>query len=220
MRHQSVTMVLVCALAAPSLASVNWNYFPEGDAGFLALTDHGNLESAVAEGRIGNNATSGTWETAIWELGGKGTPKDTAQAQWASGIAVPFSLTYDGAGSLTYTVDGISTSWDGVAAGFTDIFIRARSVENAAVELSSLDLAGSGLSIGDLVAAGDGVEYLRVTRCDPFGAFRFTGQQTFTWDGPMPSNSALAYQIKLTRVVPEPGSLLLLTGGLLALRRR
>jgi uncharacterized protein (TIGR03382 family) len=41
------------------------------------------------------------------------------------------------------------------------------------------------------------------------------------WTGATPTNSALAFQVKLTNVIPTPGALALLgMGGLLVARRR
>ncbi len=195
------------AAAAPIVsAAPTWSYLAGGDAAFLGLTDNGALEQAVTEGRIGNNALNGAWELAVWELGAVGTPKDQAQATFTNDVAIPFELSWNGVDTVTYTVGGTTVSWGSVGGSFTDIFIRARAGSSSVVDLTDLDLAGSGLSIGDLTAH-DEAAYLRISNMDQaFGAFTLTGNQRFQWTGSRPNNSALAYQIKMTNVIPAPGA--------------
>jgi len=170
--------------------------------------------------RIGNNALSGTWETAIWQQGGVGTPQSQAQFVWGNGAATAFSIEYDGASTVTYTVGQTAISWNAVGGPFTDIFIRTRSAADSSVLLSSLDFDGTG--IGDLSSSGNGdVNYIRISNGGSnFGAFTISGLSTFDW-GVQPSNSALAYQVKFSNVIPAPGALALLAlVGLVGRRRR
>jgi len=202
-------------------AAVTAGTFAGGDAAFNALTNGGSLERAVAESRIGNAATSGTWETAIWNQGGSGTIQSQAQRNIGNAVAEPFVLSWDGISTVSFEIGGTSVSWDAVPGGFTDIFIRARATSNSTASMFDLDLVGSGVAIPDLFAS-DGVDYLRIENMGmDFGAFTLTGVQEFAWEGDRPNNSALAFQIKLTNVVPAPGAL---AGfgvlGLAALRRR
>lgn len=214
------SMTTLFAVTAASSAAPTWQYYFGGDAGFNVLSNNGSLERAVTEGRIGNNATNGTWEMAIWEQGGVGTPETTAQKAWTNGIDVAFTLQYDGANTVTYTVGGTSISWANMAGGFTDIFIRTRAAADSTVTLTDLDL--DGLAVGDLVSSGNGdVDYIRIQNMGmDFGAFTLAGTQNFSWTGALPTNSALAYQIKLTNVIPEPATLFPLAIGAIALIRR
>lgn len=209
------------ALAGTASAIPAWSYYLDGDAGLLALTNNGALERAVTEGRIGNGAMTGTWEQAIWELGGQGTPEVEAQLAITNGTAVPFEITWDGVDTVSYSVGSQTIAWTDVAGSFTDIFIRARGGATSTMSLTDLDLLGSGLSIGDLHTT-NGVEYIRIRNMGmPFGAFTLTGVQTFSWSGQAPTGSQLAYQVKLTNVIPAPATLAGL--GVLALgaaRRR
>lgn len=214
----SFLSLIICTAAS---AGPTWQYYAGGDAGFNLLSLNGSLERAVTEGRIGNNAMSGTWEMAIWQQGGVGTPQTTAQKAWTNGADVGFTLAYDGVDTITYTIGGTSISWNNLAGPFTDIFIRTRSATDSSVSLTDLDL--DGFSIGNLSSSGNGVvNYLRIQNNSAnFGAFTLTGTQNFSWTGAQPSNSALAYQIKLTNVIPEPATLALVAaGGLVLLRRR
>ncbi|RIK62675.1 MAG: hypothetical protein DCC65_17055 [Planctomycetota bacterium] len=220
-RHLIAMLTIAIGTAATASAAPTWQYYAGGDAGFLALSNNGALERAVTESRIGNNAANGTWELAVWQQGGVGTPVDTDQKSWTNGLDTAFSLQYDGVNSVTYTVGGTTVTWSGLGGGFTDIFIRTRSATDSTLTLSGLDL--DGLAIGNLVSSGNGdVDYIRIRNMGmDFGAFTLTGTQNFAWAGAQPSNSALAYQIKLTNVIPEPGTLsLLAVGGLGLLRRR
>jgi MYXO-CTERM domain-containing protein len=216
------TAAIVLASAGVANAAITADPFPAGDAGFLALTDNGALEEAAAESRIGNAQTNGGWEVAVWEQGGVGQPKDQDQLALGNGDQVPFVLSYDGVSTVTFSVGSASASWDMVAEGFTDIFIRARAADGSTVSLTGMDLNGT--AIPDLVASGAGsssVEYLRIQNMGAdFGAFSLLGTQELAWSGDMPMNSALAYQIKLTNV-PTPGAgALLAVAGLAAVRRR
>ncbi len=210
------------SLSASAFATLSWEYFAGGDSGFNLLTSSGALERAVTEARIGNVTTTGTWEQGIWQRGGVGPLVRQGQFQWQSANDVPFTVVYDGASTITFTLGSETLSWDGIAGPFTDIFIRTRAGANSEITLSDLDLVGSGLTIGDLTSLGDGdVDYIRLRNNDlNFGAFTLTGVQRMTWSGTAPTNSALAAQIKFSNIVPEPSSLVLLAAGGLILRSR
>lgn len=211
----------VVAMSGSAFGAVTAGVFAGGDAGFNALTENGSLERAVVESRIGNAATSGTWETAIWDQGASGTIQSQAQRNITNAVSESFVLTWDGVGLVSFEIGGTTVSWDAVPGGFTDIFIRARATENSQASLTDLDLVGSGTFIPSLIVS-DGVDYLRIENMGAdFGAFTLTGVQEFSWEGTRPNNSALAFQFKLTNVIPAPSAL---AGfgvlGLAALRRR
>lgn len=195
-----------------------------GDTGFSALTNNGTLERAVAEGRIGNNnASNGTWEQGIWEFGGVGSLKAQGGTTWTSGTAIPFSVSYDGLSTITFTQGSDSLSWNQMAGPFTDIFIRTRSARaDTTISLTSMSLSGFGALGTDLITSGSGtVDYLRIVNTSNFGAFTLSGMVNPAWSGTAPSNSALAYQVKLSNVIPSPsvaGGLGL--GALMTMRRR
>ncbi|HBS29152.1 MAG TPA: hypothetical protein DEB06_06800 [Phycisphaerales bacterium] len=209
-------MAAVAALATPAFAAPSWSYFAGGDAAFLAISNNGMLERAVAEGRIGDAGTNQTWEIALWERGGVGAPKDQDNLTITNGTVMPWTLTWDGVNTVSYTVNGVLVSWNQVAGNFTDIFIRSRSATDSMVVVQSIDLVGSGLAIGDLSSSGNGdVDYLRIQNMGmDFPALTLTGNLTLSWTGARPSNSQLATQIKLTNVIPAPGGVAL---GLVAL---
>ena len=192
-------------VGASALAAPTWSNLAGGDAAFLALTANATLERAVTEARSG---TPGNWAGAIWApQGGVGVPQATLNHTWGNGVATDFSVVYDGTSGITFTLAGKTISYAALAGNLTDIFIRVRSVSNAAVTVSDLDLVGSGLSIGTLSVAGAGVDYLRISNNgSAFGAFTLTGKQTMSWAGAQPGGSQIATQIKFSNVVPAPGA--------------
>lgn len=212
-------------LSSSAMASVSWSYFGGGDAGFNALTNNGSLERAVAEGRIGNNALSGTWERAIWQQGGVGGTKAEGQFVWGNGSAYAWSFNWDGVNTVTFNLADTSISWNQVAGDFTDIFIRTRSGNDSSLLLSELAFSGvdGNLNPGNLFSTGNGdVNYLQITNGgSPLGAFSLGGLVQFDWTGNPPTNSALAFQVKFTNVIPAPASMALLgLAGVLRRRRR
>lgn len=214
----------VAGLTAPALASVTVSTLPGGDAEFNTLSNNGTLERAVAEGRIGNNnASNGTWERGIWQLGGVGNPVTTGGATWTSGAAVPFSFSYDGASTVSFVLGNDTLTWNGVAGTFTDIFIRTRNARNdTAISLTDLSLTGLGALGSDVGGTtANQVNYLRIVDTGPFGAFTLSGNATLSWAGAAPNNSAQAFQVKFSNSIPTPASAgVLAMAGLLAGRRR
>jgi len=205
--------------------NASWSYFAGGDVGFNALSNNGALERAVAEGRIGNNGLSGTWERGIWQQGGVGSPQVEGQFVWGNGSPTEWEFNWDGVNTVTFIVGGQILSWNGVAGGFTDIFIRTRSAADSSLALTSLNFDGANGNIdpGDLTSIGNGtVEYLRITNGgSQFGAFSLSGDANLSWSGVQPNNSALAFQVKFTNVIPAPGAIALLgVAGVLSRRRR
>lgn len=218
----------LCALLVPACmtcsaaGSVTFGLYNGGDAGFLALTANGTLERAVGEARIGDNLASGTWERAIWEFGGVGTPKATGGFTWTSGISVPFSMSFDGSSTVSFTVGGQTLTWNSVAGSFTDIFLRTRSARSdTGIELSNLTLTGVGALGIDLMSSGaNNVDYLRISNTSAFGAVTISGDATLTWSGSPPTGSSLAFQVKFTNVPTPAGGTLLVLAGALGIRRR
>lgn len=227
MRNSFVALTVVGTLVAANSAfagGATWSYFAGGDVGFNALTNNGSLERAVAEGRIGNNANNGTWERGIWQQGGVGAPITSANYIWGNATPNTWSFDWDGVSTVTFNVGNTSLSWNAVAGDFTDIFIRTRSAADSALALTSMSFNGvdGNLALGDLVSTGNGdVEYLRITNGGaPLSAFSLGGIADLSWTGAQPSNSALAFQVKFTNVVPAPGALAMLGAAGLVTRRR
>lgn len=216
------TLAAIAALAPTALADVSTTTFGGGDLGFNELTNNGSLEQAVIESRIGNaNPEAGIWEVGLWRFGAVGSPLDQAGRSIANGEVASFSISYDGANSLSMSIGDAEVSSSDIGGTFTDIFIRVRGTATSTVELSGLTLGGDLLDVSS-ITGHDGVSYLRISNGGAaFGAFTLVGNQSFSWDGARPNNSALAAQFKFTNVIPAPGAAALLgLGGLAAVRRR
>ncbi|MEL6330066.1 MAG: choice-of-anchor W domain-containing protein [Planctomycetota bacterium] len=215
-----IATLAVAALAGATLAQTT-TVFPGGDQAFLNLTNGGTLESAVLESRIGNaNPEPGVWEVGLWRFGAVGSPLDQDGRGITNGETATFDIQYDGAGSLSMTIDGASVLSTNITDPFTDIFIRLRGGSDSTVALTALQMNGSDLDVTS-ISATNGVEYLRISNNGAdFGAFQLTGSQQFSWTGNRPNNSGLAAQFKFTNV-PAPGGVAAIAlGGLAATRRR
>ncbi len=212
----------VAAVAPYAAASLSVSTIA-GDAAFNTLTNNGTLEVAVTEGRIGNSPNaSGTWEQAIWQQGGVGQPVAQVNHVWTNSAAYAFTIQYDGISTLSYATNGQTLTYSTLAGPFTDIFIRTRSGIDSSMSVTNLSLTGHG-ALPSVISTGNGdVDYLRISGgTTNFGAFTLTGSHTFTYGATAPSNSALAYQIKFTNVIPSPAAACLLAlAGLSASRRR
>jgi hypothetical protein len=155
----------------------------------------------VGEGRIGDGWSAATFEI---DLGGDtGNPATTAQYGWPNGTAVSWSLTYDSNTDLvTFTVDGIVLSYVTPLDGFTDVFVRTRAV-NVDSDILVDDLVLDGETVGDLShAVADGLDILWISGGELFDGFTITGRTTMTWTGAMPTQSRLAFQLKIGNLQP------------------
>lgn len=192
----------------------------DSDAVFSNL---GFAETFVAEGRIGDQGGAATFERKLWE--NTSTPGNEGQYTWPNGTPVDFTLSYDqGTNEVTFDVDGQVLTYN-PGGIFEAIFIRTRATQTGtSILLDDLYLDGSALGVSS-EAIGDGREIVGVGGSDLMDGFTLTGQSTMIWpQGNAPSNSHLAYQIKVGTVetdIPEPASMSLLSlGGLALLKRR
>ncbi|NJR16478.1 MAG: PEP-CTERM sorting domain-containing protein [Calothrix sp. CSU_2_0] len=214
-------------ISAPSSASaftiVNTPGF--GDTAFEQLRTDGKFtELFVAEGRIGNNANNGTHEIDILEDTKKSfIPVAKGDRTWVNGGLVDFSLIYDGS-KVTYKVDNQTLISQQFSGGVTDIFLRTNaSLVGSKTSLKNLFFNGT--SIGNLessaVTARD-TDYLQISQVT--APFTLTGKSSFSWTGARPSNSNLAFQIKVgnsPKAVPEPGMVSAIVGvGTIGYKRR
>lgn len=184
-----------------------------GDAAFNALD---LPEVAVAEGRIGNNAFNGTHELTIGQ--DTGAPAQTAQFIWGNGVAQPFTLTYDaGNSAIQFEVGGNVLDF-AVADAINGLYIRTRATNlGTGITLDNFNLNGDAVA-GASSTVGNGADYFFITGNQLLSGFTLTGDATLSWEN-QPSQSQLAFQIKMT--IPTPGTVgLLAMGGLVATRRR
>jgi len=183
---------LIIASASPVWAGLTTSHIAS-DAEMLSILSDTLF---VGEGRIGDGWGAATFEI---DLGGDtGSPATTAQYGWPNGTAVSWTLSYDHVTNLiTFTVDGITLSYATPLWGFTDVFVRTRAV-NEGSDILVDDLVLDGEVVGDVsTATADGLDILWIGGGTLANGFTVTGQTTMNWTGSMPSQSRLAFQIKV-----------------------
>ena len=190
-------LAAMLAVAVPAGAQLTTQHLTSDSEMLSVLSD--NL--FVGEGRIGDGWSAATFEI---DLGGDtGNPATTAQYGWPNGTAVTWTLTYDQTTDLvTFTVDGITLSYTTPLDGFSDVFVRTRAV-NAGSEILVDDVVLDGEAVGDQSqAAGDGLDILWISGGSLFNGFTMTGRTTMSWTGDMPTQSRLAFQLKVGTLKP------------------
>jgi len=146
------------------------------------------VAGSFARARFGG---TNTWELAVGPDVGSATK---GEYSWTSGTTVPFAYEYDGAGSASFTLDGVTIS-DSIPAP-TGRFAVQGKVDEATVEVENLALNVGGQALG-LVGPGtvmadndDGVgprdiQHLIVNTsgAQVSGPFTVTGDVTVTLQG-------------------------------------
>jgi hypothetical protein len=198
-------MILVALLAnavgsAPASALTATHLDTDGEM-LALLTD----TLFVAEGRIGDRGGAATFEV---DLGGDtGAPATTAQYNWQSGAPVNWTLTYNHVTDLiTFTLDTVVLQYTTPLSGFSDVFVRTRAV-NADSEILVDNLVLDGVGVGDNSNANgnlDGLDILWISGGTLTDGFTLTGRTTMTWTGPAPTQSRLAFQLKVGMLMPVP----------------
>jgi hypothetical protein len=203
-----VLMAAACALVlgpALGLAQIQTGHFATDAEMLEVLSD----TLFVAEGRIGDRGGAATFEL---DLGySTSAPNTTTQYNWISGQTEPFTLSYDPLTSLvTFSLGGKLLSYTTAFDDFGVIFVRTRAIDDGAA-VSVVDLLLGSQPVGGLSAAAGpgGLDILWITGPDLSLGFALTGVATLSWGSPVPSQSRLAFQVKvarLTTVAAEPQS--------------
>jgi len=172
------------------------------DQQMLQLMPESEL-SFTAEGRIGDRGGAATFELDLGRL--TSAPSQTAQHDWQSGLAESFSVSYDamfntvvfalGGDTLTYHPDRF----------FNEVFVRTRAVQAGSTAVVQ-DLALEGLQVGDIsqAAGPNATDVLRITGANLYDGFSLAGTAVLTWVAPAPTQSQLAFQIKVGAVPVNP----------------
>jgi len=157
----------------------------------------------VAEGRIGDRGGAATFELDLGD--NTGNPATTAQYAWQSGVAEPFTVSYNKITNVaTFTLGGRVLTYS-PAVSFKEFFVRTRAVDaNTSVQV--YDLVLNGLSVGDLSAAAgpDDLDILAVSGVDLYQGFTLAGNAVLIWTGTPPTQSRLAFQIKVGNAPTVP----------------
>ncbi|WP_254565892.1 choice-of-anchor W domain-containing protein [Oscillatoria sp. HE19RPO] len=224
-------------LLAPLVATVGLASFPAvaGAFGISFVNDDNDFNALnpnlafVAEGRIGNNAMNGTHELNFHGINHSTATSDQANYVWTSGLPTLFKLMYDATTrNISYQVGNTVLNSIANNNAVSDIFIRARAtVSESSIAIANLVFNGNPLSQSLAIAGtsnwSDSMEYLRISGVTD--SFTLEGTSIMSWGDTRPSNSNLAYQIKVgnAEAVPEPLSVLGLglgASGLAFLKKR
>jgi len=155
----------------------------------------------VAEGRIGDLGGAATFEL---DLGpDTGHPAQQANYGWVSSRLEPFTLTYDNATRIvTFTLGGHTLTYMTPYMQFGDMFVRTRAY-NDATSVVVNDLVLNGQSVGDQSSAalpGTGIDILWISEHAIANGFTLTGVAMLSWTGSPPTQSRLAFQIKVAKL--------------------
>ncbi|MBP0018845.1 MAG: hypothetical protein J7647_15015 [Cyanobacteria bacterium SBLK] len=170
----------------------------------------------VAEGRIGDRSGAATYELDLHEAD-PGFPQITDQFNWQSGITEAFELSYNSNSNQVDFLIGDRLLSHAYSDPFSDIFIRTRAVNSgSSILLNNLELNGTNLGEkSHAIAAQGGLDILQIG--DIGEDFKLTGEVMMNWEKVPPTQSRLAFQIKIAdtgdtpppkKDIPEPGLLI------------
>ncbi len=149
----------------------------------------------VAEGRVGDLDSPSLYELSLGIS--TSAPAMTAQFTWVSGVAYPFSLSFDLLSRIaTFTVGDQTMTFTSEYTAFDAIFIRTR----AALPGSSIglyDLMIDGIPVpGTSVESGpDGLMLMQIYGPPLYDGFTLSGTTKLTWESVLPKKSQLCFQI-------------------------
>ncbi len=198
MRTTGIVGVIALLAAYPASAGIVTRHVAT-DAEMLSYIQ--NI-SVVAEGRIGDRGGAATFELDLGD--NTGNPAVTAQCPWQSGVVEPFTVGYDKVTNVaTFTLGGHVLTYS-PAVSFREFFVRTRAVE-VGTSVQVYDLVLNGQNVGDTSAAmGDGLDILAVSGVDLYQGFTLTGVAVLSWTGTPPTQSRLAFQIKVGNAPTVP----------------
>ncbi len=191
---KNITIILVLGVfaAAPVVAAIVTSHLAS-DAEMLGAAEN---FAFVAEGRIGDLGGAATFELDLGD--DTGNPYTVEQYAWQSGVEEPFVLTYVKATNVvSYTLGGKTLTYS-PGLSFQEIFVRARAV-NDGTSVEVYDLILNGEAVGDASSAfgPDGLDILAISGVELYDGFTLTGTARLTWTGSPPTQSRLAFQIKV-----------------------
>lgn len=159
--------------------------------------------SFTAEGRIGDRAGAATFELDLGRT--TAAPSQTAQYGWQGGATEPFSISYDSfLNTVTYTLGGVTLSYR-PDRFFSDVFVRTRAIAGGAVAtVNDLVLNGTAVAGISQAAGPDATDILRISGADLYDGFSLTGTAVLMWLTPVPTQSQLAFQVKVGAVPANP----------------
>jgi hypothetical protein len=196
----SLARVLVAAAIAISLpALVQGAVFTSHIASDAELVAMLSDTMFVAEGRIGDRGGAATFELDLGQ--DTAAPYTTAQYDWQSGTVEPFTLTYDAGTSLvTFTLGGVTLQYTTSWFDFDQVFVRTRAVnEGSSVAVSDIVIDGESV-MDQSQAIGNGSDILWIRGAMLDNGFTLAGNAVLSWTGAAPTQSRLAFQVKIGKL--------------------
>lgn len=150
----------------------------------------------VAEGRIGDLGGAATFELDLGQ--NSGAPGSTAQYDWQNGVPEPFTIAYDNlTGEVTFALGGVFLSYTTPYFDFDQIFVRTRATETGtSIVVDGLVIDGTAID-DHSSAVGSGLDILWIREASLNNGFVLTGTATLAWTGAPPTQSRLAFQVKV-----------------------
>lgn len=197
MRLTRVLAAAAIALTIPAVVSsaITTSHIPS-DAELVAMLSDTMF---VSEGRIGDLGGAATFELDLGQ--DTGAPFVTAQYDWQSGVTEPFSISYDaGTSMVTFILGGVTLTYTTPWFDFDQVFVRTRAVnEGSSVTVSDIVIDGESV-MDQSQATGNGLDNLWIQGAILNDGFTLTGNAVLTWTGAAPTQSRLAFQIKVGKL--------------------
>jgi hypothetical protein len=193
-----VLLVVLAFVAAPANVQAGLITSHMTDQEMLQIMPDPEL-AFTSEGRIGDRTGVATFELDIGRT--TAAPSQTAQYGWQSGVSEPFEVSYDaGTNTATFSLGGVTLTYE-PDRYFNEVFVRTRATE-AGSDAWVGDLVLEGVTVGDVSQAVgvNGTDILRVSGATLSDGFTLTGVAVLTWSDPVPTQSRLAFQIKVGAV--------------------
>ena len=154
----------------------------------------------VAEGRIGDLGGYATFELDVGS--DTGDPSQTENYAWQSGATEPFTVSYDPLTSVvTFSLGGKTLSFTTPYFDFDQIFVRTRAVNaGSSVEIKDIALDGAAINDHSYADGNTGLDILWILGADLNDGFVFQANAVLSWEGAPPTQSRLAFQVKVGKL--------------------
>ncbi len=199
MKHRLMVSTIICSVLIPlgNAHSELDTFHLVSDAELLAIISDTLF---VSEGRIGDRGASATFELALG--GSTADPDQTAQYDWQNGAVEPFTITYNDSTSLvTFSLGGITLSYTTPYFDFEAVVIRTRAVnDGSSIVVDDVVLEGETVYDQSSSAGPNGLDILVISGADINDGMVMTGNATLSWTGDPPSQSRLAFQVKVAKL--------------------
>jgi hypothetical protein len=106
--------------------------------------------------------------------------------------------------TVTYTLGGVTLTYQ-PDRFFNEVFVRTRATASGSIAVVQ-DLMLEGVQVTDLSRATgpSATDVLRISGGDLYDGFSLTGTAVLTWVAPAPTQSQLAFQVKVGAVPANP----------------